>query len=796
MRVPLKWLKEMTELSASPEQTAERLTSAGLECEVVAGVEIPARIVTGKIVSCEKHPRADRLSVCEVDVGEESSYEIVCGAPNAEAGWVGAVALPGARLGEDFVIEKRKLRGVTSNGMLCSEAELGLSEDSDGILLLPPETEIGRPLGDVLSRETVLVTEPTSNRGDLMSVEGVAHEVAATSGRSFERRTPAIELPTGKPKWTVKIQDPKDCPRYCGRVVEGLAAGPSPSWLADRLQAAGVRPLWNLVDVTNYVLLELGHPLHAFDLAKLSGKKIGVRRSKKGETMTTLDGRERDLAAGTLLIMDEAGPVALGGIMGGESTMVTETTTSIFLEGASFAPPRVRAGARALKLVTDASARFERGVDRESVPRALDRACELLLQLCPDARVVEAVDAYPAPAAPARVRLRRNTLRRILGVELPDEETRSIFANLALDLEAETEEGWEVTAPTWRRDLAAEEDLVEEVARIHGYDRVPERAVARAGQTPLRHRRVAEFWRARRTLLSLGLTEVVTPSLVDGAFEDALVSEKGFLGRCLPLRNPLTADRSHLRGSLAPSLLRVLATNRARSIPDLAICEVGRTFASGGKSQVAERQRVGVLLAGLGTDASRGMGSKPCDFFDMKGLLEVYVEQFWEARLRLEDRPSDRLLSERSAAIVVHDKTIGVMGEIGLEGRKAFDLPADTPVVLAEFDISAIEAELGVRFFEPLPRYPGAVRDLAFVVSRSCRQSSLESTLREEGGSLLAELRLFDVYQGAPLGEREKSLAYTLVFRSPDRSLTHDEVDACVERIVSRVSGKLGGRLR
>jgi phenylalanyl-tRNA synthetase beta chain len=796
MRVPLSWLAELTDVSARPEDLAARLTAAGLECSVAAAAKIPEGVVTGKIVSCERHPDADRLSVCRVDVGASSLLPIVCGAPNAEAGRVGAVALLGTELGPGFVIQRRKVRGVTSEGMLCSEKELGLSDEASGILLLPADTEIGRPLGEALGAEPALVTEPTSNRGDLMSVEGVAREIAATSGRSFEPRAREIETVKRRASWKIDIEHPQDCARYSGRVIQGVEAGPSPAWMARRLAAAGVRPLWNLVDATNYVLLELGHPLHAFDLDELEGRTIGVRCAGSGERITTLDGKPRELGSETLVIADGSGPIAIAGIMGGQSTMVTESTTNVFLEGASFSAARVRSGARALRLVTDASARFERGVDPEGVPRALDRCCDLLLELCPGARVLEAADSYPGRAKQARVRLRRATLRRILGIDVAGGEVRRIFGNLGFDVSRETKGVWDVVVPTRRRDVTAEEDLVEEVARIHGYDQIPERATARVRPVPLRHPRVESFFRARQMLLRLGLDEVVTPSLVDGETESALVEPSSFFGQPVPLRNPLSADRSHLRSTLVPSLLRVLATNFAQSLPDLAVFEIGRTFRRAGASQVTEHQHVAMLLSGLGLERARGMGAKSCDFFDMKGLLEVYVEQFWESRASFEGPAPRPLSAERSATVVVGGEIVGVLGEIGQDARKAFELPPGEPVLLAELDLEArVAVAAGTRLFEPLPRYPGVVRDLAFVVPRSRRHGEVEAGLREAGGDLLAELRLFDVYEGAPLDEGEKSLAYTLVFRSQDRSLTNEEVDERVDKLVQRMR-RLDARLR
>jgi phenylalanyl-tRNA synthetase beta chain len=796
MRIPLSWLDALTPIPGKREELPERLTAAGLECALEGPPTPPPGVITGKIVACEKHPNADRLTVCTVDVGDGRERSIVCGAPNAKAGPVGCVALPGTGLA-GFTIEERKLRGVTSEGMLCSSRELGLSDEHEGILLLPEDTEIGVPLGEILTGEGVLVTEPTSNRGDTMSVVGTAREVCAVGGQRLELTPVKIPKPDGDGGWAVTIEDPADCPRYAGRVVEGLTAGPSPEWMARRLEAAGVRPLLNLVDVTNYVLLERGHPLHAFDVAKLTGKTIGVRRSTREETLRTLDGKDRETGEGTLLITDEAGPIAAGGVMGGEATMVSESTTSVFLEGASFAASRVRAGARAMKLTSDASARFERGVDPEGVADALDRCVELLLEICPGARYVHAVDEYPAPPEPRKIGLRRKTLRRILGIDPDPAEVRGIFASLQIEIADEKDEGWTVVAPTFRPDLLAEEDLIEEVGRIHGYDRIPERRQIHASANRVRLQRVDDLRRGRHTLLSLGLTEVVTPSLIDGAREASVVAGDEWFSVPIALRNPLSQDRGHLRGSLAPSLLTVLATNRARSTSDLAIFEIGRVFSGDPDLGLIERQRAGLLLSGHGL-APGGVGpAKSCDFFDMKGLVEVYVEQFWGASLRLEASAPAPLDPARSAAILVDGVLAGHLGEIGPEARGVWDLPPDLPVLVAELDLDArLPEDRRDGIYSEVPRYPGVLRDLAFVAPPGVTHADLESALRESGGPLLAEVGLFDVYEGAPLAEGERSLAYELVFRSSERSLKSEEVDGLVEKIVGHVHENHGARIR
>lgn len=794
MRVPLRWLGDLLDLPPSVDELVRRLNEAGLECHAGTAAAVPAGIVTGRIVRCEPHPDAHRLSVCEVDVGDGEPRSIVCGAPNAAAGFVGAVALPGTEIG-GIVIAERKLRGVPSRGMLCSERELGISESHEGILLLPDDTPVGRPLAEVLGSDNALEAYPSSNRGDLMSMTGIARETAAVLGGRWSPPAPPGPDAPGTAGWTVEIEDGADCPRYAGRIVEGLTPGPSPPWMAERLRAVGVRPLMNLVDVTNYVLLERGHPLHAFDLAKLKGRTIGVRRARPGEELVTLDGKRRALPDGTLLITDASGPVATGGIMGGESTMVSETTRAVFLEGASFHPARIRLGSRGLRLATDASARFERGVDPESVPDAIDRCVELLLELCPAAKVTGAVDAYPAPVSPCRIVLRRRTLRRVLGGDLPAGEVRAALENLGIAVTRETDEEWDALVPTFRRDLLAEEDLVEEVGRIHGYDRFPERISARAVPGPAADARTDAFWRSRSDLLALGLTEALTPSLVDGSREAGLVAGDGFFRAPVPLRNPLTADRDSLRGSLVPSLLQVLATNRARATPDLGMFEVARAYGAVPDGRVDERMRAALLLSGRGPYAGN-MSANSCDFFDMKGLVEVYVERFWGVTPRWDSGAPAPVAADRSAAVVVDGRTVGYLGEPTREARAAFDLPADLPVFVAEIDLEAREATADETLFRPLPRYPGALRDLAFVVDKERRHGEVVAAIREATGELLSEVRLFDVYEGPPLAPSEKSLAYTLSFRSPDRSLTNEEVDAVVAGIVERLRTGLGARIR
>ena len=795
MKVPLVWLADFLSLREDASFVARRLTDVGLETTLEAGQEIPAGVVSARIVSCQKHPGADRLTVCTVDAGEGRLRTIVCGAPNARAGGVGAAALPGAVLPGGLRIASREVRGVRSEGMLCSSKELRLSEDGSGILLLPDDAKIGVPLAEALDRGPVLTTETPANRGDWLSIEGVARELAAALRAPWDRReAPRTNVPSGS--WKASIEDPNECPRYCGRLIEGLSPGPSPQWITRRLEASGLRSISNVVDATNFVLLERGHPLHAFDVDRLRETTIGVRRAREGERLCTLDGKDRTLRPEVLVITDASGPVALAGIMGGESTRVTDATTRVLLEGASFHPARVRAGARELKLSTDASTRFERGVDPEGVPRALDRAVEILLEMCPGARLAHSFDAYPAPVERRVLTLTQRNLLRILGINIETREAREILERLEFEVAEDSNGDLRVLAPTFRRDVLAEEDLIEEVGRVHGYEKIPEKFRARP-PSRLRSPRLENQWKARDLFLSMGLTEVVTPGLIDGGASDTLLPADEFFSRGIPLRNPFSSDRNRLRGSLVPSLLEVLAKNRTQSTVDLAIFEVGQVFHRTSSGENVERARAGILLSGRGLSPSWIGMAKNCDFFDMKGIVEVYVEQLGGKPWRLETAGFFPLAADQSARVLREAEEIGRLGNVGAGARKTFDLPDDLPVFWAELGIEdRAHEEVGKRQFEPLPRFPAAVRDLALVVARSVTNEDLEKSIAAACGPLLESIRLFDVYEGPPLGDEEKSLAYTLVFRAPERSLTSEEVDALMHAAVAQTQKTAGARLR
>lgn len=797
MRVPLEWLQEFTAVSVPAEDVARKLLEVGLETNVERGAVFPDHVVTARIVRCEKHPRADRLTVCAVEAGEGRERVIVCGAPNARVGITVPLAKPGADLGGGLQIAPREMRGVMSEGMLCSAKELGISSDAAGLYEFPEGVAVGIPLGQAFSQGPVLVTEPSSNRSDWLSIEGTARELAAALGTAFQSKPPVAVLSLPASSWSTQVEDAKDCPRYCGRVLEGIVVGPSPEWMTRRLEACGIRPLSNVVDVTNYVLLEYGQPLHAFDADKLTGHTVRVRRARTGERLTTLDEKERELGPAVLVITDESGPIALAGIMGGDPTAVGPATRRIFLEGAVFGSSRVRQGARALRMATDASHRFERGVDVARVPQCLDRAIELLRHTCPELRLVGAVDSAPGPAPSAKVTLTQRNARRILGLDLSHSKVTDILVRLGFVVESQAKDSWTVLVPSFRRDVRDEEDLIEEIARLGGLDQLPERQ--RMG---FRTARVAaprwEVSRAsRRILRSVGLTEVVTPGLIDGARQAGLVPKQSVFGSGFPLRNPLSADRSHLRGTIVLGLLDVLAHNRAQGRRDLAIFEVGRVFSASVAGPPEEHLHVGILLSGWGLTEPWLGASKCSDFFDMKGILEVYVERLCGSEVRATEKVVQPLSTERCAEFSSVHGPAGCGGELGVRVRQAWDLPADLPVVWAELSLEGLRmGGADGRPFEPLPKFPGAVRDLALVVRREVRHEDLERSIRELNSPLLEAIKLFDVYEGPPLAGNEKSLAYTIVFRSKDRSLTNEEVDANVASIVERVERQWGARLR
>lgn len=804
MRVPLRWLAEYVDISGiEAGELAQRLTLAGLEVEGVETFGPVEGVVVGRVLEVTPHPNADRLSVCQVDAGD-GVRTVVCGAPNLARGALVPLALPGGRVPAGEVKETR-IRGVKSEGMILSQAELGLEERSGGIWNLPQGPKVGEDLAPMIeSPDTILSLKITSNRPDLLGIYGVAREVAALCGRKLKelRLDYPEEGPAAEEFAQVVIETPEDCPRYVARVILGLHHAPSPVWLAARLSKAGMRALSLVVDATNYVMLELGHPLHAFDYDRLHGGRIGVRRARPGERIRTLDGVERVLSPEVLLITDGDRPVAVAGVMGGEDTEVSETTRRVLLEAACFSPARIRRAARALGLSTEASLRFERGVSPESAEVASRRTCALLSKLAPVVIAKGAVDAYPRPARPHIVHLRKGRVKEVLGIEVPEGEIVSGLAALGLVLEDKGAR-WEARIPPWRGDLTREIDLIEEVARLYGYDRIPSRAPVvplRAGEKDPRE---AFCDRVRRLMAALGLTEIYSLGLVPKDEAEVV------------LRNPQATGQEGLRASLLPGLLSAVQENLEAQATGVALFEVGRTFHLR-EGKVVEEDRLGVALAGRPPIPLSGKAEySPAD---LKGILDALLSALRVEGVTLGGVEDDRLhpyrragiylagaqvessKSQDSSPITHHDSRIthhgsrvliGWLGELAPELCR--DLPGERRVLVMELLLAPLAEATQAPHYRPLPRFPAARRDLSLLAPLALEEAKLRGTIMTE--PLVESCFLYDLYQGKGIPKGYRSLTYELSFRHPARTLASEEVDEAISRILSRLEA-LGVRLR
>jgi len=789
MKFSENWLRQHVRIDADRERLAAALTAIGLEVEEVAELGGALDGVTvARIVECAKHPEADRLQVCQVDTGRER-LQIVCGAPNARPGLVAPLATIGAQVGA-LTIKAAKLRGVESHGMLCSAKELGLDEDASGLLELPDDAPIGTPLAEYLSLpDARFELKLTPNRADCFSVRGIAYDVAAALGAQVEPLDVAPVAARSSAALPVELHAGADAPRYCGRVIEGVdAAVPTPVWMAERLRRAGVRPVSFLVDVTQYVMLELGQPMHAFDRDALRGP-VGVRRARDGETLTLLDGREVALDGEFLVITDAERAVALAGVMGGFDTRVTEATRNVFLESAHFAPSAIIGRARRLGMHTDASHRFERGVDPELPRLALEYATRLILDHAggTPGPVVETALPEHLPR-PACVRLRRARLARVLGLTIGDGEVERILRALGFEVSADAE-GWAVRAPTRRFDVAIEEDLIEEIARIHGYDAVP--ATLPQGTVPLRvasETRVDED-ELRRHLAARDFLEAVNFAFVDAALLEAWDAS----AQAVPLANPLSAELAVMRTRLLPGLVAALARNVARQQTRVRLFELGRVFAAGADGEAPrETPRVAAVACGEAEAEQWGLPARAVGFHDLKGDLDSLAAL---CGATLEYRPAAPAWAHpgRAAEVLREGRAIGFIAELHPRLLRRLDL--DHAVVAFELDLEPLLSR-------PLPRaragskYPSVRRDLAFVVAETVPWSALEATIRAAAGPSLRDLVLFDRYQGKGVETGFRSLATGLILQEESRTLTDRDVDTAVAAVMSALEREHGARIR
>jgi phenylalanyl-tRNA synthetase beta chain len=789
MKLSERWLREWVDPPVDTATIVRQLTMAGLEVDGTMPAAPPfSSVVVGRVESVERHPDADKLTVCAVDVGAPDKLQIVCGAPNVRAGMKAPVALVGGELPGGMKIKRAKLRGVESTGMLCSIRELGLGDSHEGLWDLPGEAPLGADLRAWLGLDdTVIDVDLTPNRGDCFSVLGIAREVALINQLPLGGpRLEAVEPLIGD-QFPVDVRAPEACPRFVGRVIRGIRPdAESPLWMREKLRRAGLRPIHPVVDVTNIVMLELGQPMHGFDLATLQDGII-VRLAADGEKIVLLDGREVTLQPDTLVIADHGGPRAVAGIMGGEDSGVSAATCDVFFEVAFFAPLAIAGRARRLGLHTDASQRFERGVDPAQQRRAIERATALLLEIAGGEAgpiIERAAEQYlPKPGA---VPLRRARLAALLGLTIADTEVERILAGLGMTL-TRTAAGWEAVPPSHRFDIAIEVDLIEEVARVHGYDSLPE--ARGTGATVLgqatEHRvpgsRIADLLAAR------GYQEVITYSFVDPELQAAL-----FPGiPSLPLANPISSELSHMRVSLWPGLVHALKRNLSRRQGRVRIFEQGLRFILQ-DNELKQLSTVGGLVAGTRLPEQWGAVTGQLDFHDAKGDLEALLG-LTSAAFRFVPGEHSALHPGQSARIVRDGREAGWIGT--LHPRLVRELDLDKAPLLWELDEDlSFAAELPA--FEGISRFPAIRRDIAMVVGEGISAEALLQTIRAAGGALLTECKVFDVYSGERIDSGRKSMAFGLILQESSRTLTDDEADRVVAAVVARLESEFGARMR
>ncbi len=796
MKLPLKWLKDFTDIKADVREYANALTLSGSKVEgfETLGEEID-RVVVGRIISVEKHPDADRLLVTEVDTGNET-IQIVTGATNIKVNDLIPVALDGSSLPGGKKIKKGKLRGVESCGMMCSISELGVTKEDfpnaaeDGIFILEESCVPGTDIKEILGlNDTVVEFEITSNRPDCFSILGLARESAATFGTDFSK--PEIRLnELGDPiegQATVEIQAPELCSRYAARIVKNVEIGPSPAWMQERLKAAGVRPISNIVDITNYVMLEYGQPMHAFDLENLRGHKIIVRRAVKGEKMQTLDGQDRELESSMLVIADADRPVAVAGVMGGANSEITPETKTILFESATFNGTSVRLTAKKLGMRTEASGRFEKGLDPENVVGAVNRAAQLVEELGAGVVCKGIIDCYPVKAKKRTIPFNPGRINTLLGTDIDADVMKNIFARLEIEV---NDAAGTAAVPTFRPDLECEADLAEEVARFYDYNNIKAtllegKAATIGGRT---YKQKLEQIIAQ-TMQSCGLSEIYTYSFTSPkVFDKINLPADSELRKTVVITNPLGEDYSIMRTTTLPDMLGVLATNYNRRVEKAAFFEMSHVYLPKSLPLTELPYEKQVLTL--------GMYGGNVDFFDLSGAIEELMSVLGIKEFGLEavrDNPSFH--PGRAAKLIISGTECGILGEVHPAVSEKFEAAQRNYVGMIDIEPLINNAVLKPEY-KPMPRFPAVTRDIAMLVDDNIPVKQIEHQIVSKGGSILEEVRLFDVYKGRQVPDGKKSVAYSILFRAADRTLTDDEVGKAMADIIKALSEKLNAQLR
>ena len=810
MQVSIKWLKDYVEIDEPAEKIADRLTMAGVPVErIVRADEGLEKVITGRIEKITPHPDSDHLLVCQLNMGSAELTQIVTGASNVREGHIVPVATVGAVLPDGKKISKGKLRGIPSNGMMCSAGELAIDteglpdEQVNGIYILPPDTPVGVPAAQVLGLDDVILEfELTANRADCFSVIGIAREVAALTGKSLRMPTIEVKETAGvraADLVSIHIDDKELCHRFSARVLRDVKVAPTPAWMVDRLRGAGIRSINNVVDVTNFVMLELGQPLHAYDYDRITGHTLTARRARAGEQLHTLDDSNRIAVGDELVIADSEKPAGLAGIMGGLDSEVTDQTTTVVLEAASFHGPTIRRTARRIGLRSEASGRFERGVDETETIRAVTRAAQLLTEMDACTVAEGTIDVNPAPRVPTVLMFSARAVAERIGVNIPGEWMASALRSLGFIVEEQGVETYRVVVPSWRGDVTLMEDISEEVARLYGFDNIaskmPSGAVLQGSVSEMQ----AFVDTMRETLASLGMTEELSFSFTSTAALDKLcVPEDSVLRRAIPIMNPLMEEYPLVRTTLLTSILENAARNVARRNLDLRLFDIAPVFfpkALPVTELVEEKRKVAGLLTGRRNPIAWDTDNAMVDFYDAKGVLEHFLSAIGVQKYTVERGEHFAMHPGKTAFFKKGRDVIAILGEIH-------------PTVAANFGIGQsvyvfeMDAETLLRYrkkkaaIKPLPKYPASTRDLAILVDTDLTTAEIERVIAKKGGSYFRGATLFDVYEGKQVGEGKKSMAFHLHFQSDDKTLTDEEVDAAFAAILQAAEEQLHAQLR
>lgn len=794
MLVPIKWLKDYVDIKLDSKAFADEMTMSGSKVEKIEemGKEIE-NVVVGKILKIESHPAADKLVIGQVDVGEEV-LQIVTGATNIKEGDYIPIAKSGSTLPGGVKIRKGKLRGIESCGMMCSAQELGLELDNlpeellDGIYILDKEYPLGKDIKEVLGlNDAVIEFEITNNRPDCLSMLGIAREAAATFGE--ELKYPVTEYKDNsediRDYIDIEVRNNELCPRYSAKVVKNVVIKDSPAWMQERLIKAGVRPINNIVDITNYVMLELGQPMHAFDYNKLEDKKIIVRNAMHGEIIKTLDEVERKLEESMLVIADGKKASGIAGVMGSNDSEIGADTKTLVFEGANFNPVNIRLTSKKLGLRTEASSRFEKGIDAELVTVAIDRACSLVEQIGAGEVVGGRIDIYPSPKKARKLQLRVKRVRDFIGADISEEMMIKYLESLGF--EVEKNEGLEVYVPTFRDDVEGEADLIEEIARLYGYNNIPSVLMDTTfTQGGINYRQKIRSI-VKNNMVAQGLYEVLTYAFVSpGVYNKISLKAENTLREAIKLINPLGEDQSIMRTTIIPNMLEVISRNYNKKIAEGRFFELSRVYFPGKLPLEGLAEEKETLAIGMYGEV---------DFFDLKGVIENLMEELNIDKYRILSSNNDSMHPGRTAELLINNKRVGCFGEVHPEVLDKYDIPVRVYIAELDFEEIIAQSTLDVSY-RPLPKYPSVARDIAVVVTEDITAGQVEEIIRNKGGRLIEAVKLFDIYKGSQIAEGYKSMAYSIVYRSDEKTLSEEDINKVHNKIINSLVNQVGAALR